>query len=85
MSALQDKLLIDVDRRTVQANGWVEDGFVWTVMFHGVQPDGIKGCPCGRSQISWVEAMYDFVRRVNDENGLSLSWEDLEVEGGQAL
>ena len=73
---MKTRYTIKTETRRVESNGWVESGDWHTAYFHPHTND-FKGCPCGRSQTSVENAITDLIRRVNQENGTSLSREQL--------
>lgn len=74
--AARDTYGVAVDHKIVEANGWVEAGSYWSAMFDELPP-GVKGCPCGRSQISAAKAVEDLVIRTNRESGTSFRVRDI--------
>jgi hypothetical protein len=67
------KIEIATETRVVAANEWVEGGNFHTAMFAGKTPEGVKGCPCGRSQSSVNAAIRDLCARTNSESGTAFT------------
>lgn len=63
------KIPVEASSRRQEANGWVEAGMWHTAMFAHPLPAGVKGCPCGRSQVSVVRAIRDLLDRANAVSG----------------
>lgn len=70
MSAKRKVFTIEVECREVEADGWVTTGKYWTAIFRGEQPDGVRGCSCGRSQNCEEDAVHDLLLRAQSESRL---------------
>ena len=66
------KIPIEVSSQRQERNSWVDAGLWHTAMFLHPHPEGIKGCPCGRSQESVDHAIRDLLDRTNGESGTCL-------------
>ena len=73
------ELSVDTETSTTVANGWVEAGAYHTAYWSGNGPDGVRGCPAGRSNQSVGAAIADLVRRTNEESGTAFSASDVVV------
>jgi hypothetical protein len=73
------KIKIETETRTVESNGWVNAGAYCSASFAHPQPEGVKGCPLGRSQESMEDAIRDLVLRTNGESGTTFKVSDFEI------
>jgi len=69
---------IETEVCEVEANGWVEAGAYYSAYFTR-EPQGVKGCPLGRSQRNMASAIQDLVARTNQESGTTFTVEDLVI------
>ena len=72
------KPTIRTESRNQEATDWVPAGIRHTAYFEH-EPEGLKGCPLGRSMESPEKAVRDLLSRANWESGLSLTLDTITI------
>lgn len=73
------KIAIETETRNLTGNDWTPAGPYHTALFHGMQPEAVRGCPMGRSHESIESAIADLLFRTNQESGTDFTQADIEV------